>query len=64
MSRRIKEYILSKRFYNRLKNSYGKLTCYTCRCELKMGDEIVSVATQYGDRVLRHRSCAERINLI
>jgi len=64
MSRRIKEYVLSRRFFVRLMNSYGKLECYTCGRELHEDDKIVSVATQYGGRVLRCRRCAERINLI
>ena len=64
MSRRVKEYVLSSRFYTRLLGSYGEVICYTCGKELHLDEEVVSVATCYGGRILRHRACAEKINLI
>lgn len=47
---------------NKRKTNNSSLSCFTCNCEIKVEDMVV---TQHGSRKsIRHESCARRIGLI
>lgn len=58
-------YFATKTTITKYADENGKLKCYTCTLEIKIGDKIFTKrATHAGAHSIRHYDCAERVGLI